>query len=470
VIRHLKARYGLADLLIRSPYETNRISDPSIAYRRAGAVMIEVRFPPDPILAARQPLLLAAAASITASLTALILVAFSVLAREPNRTSGVDSTQLMQTFQTSIRTLRGRESELVQLREREKARADELALITATLVRSLSSGFLSLDEDGLVVDLNEEARLLLRVQEGSHAGKTVMAVLGDTPFARRVTMALEARVALQREEVGSEQSDSLIGLTTVPLLDDQGRYFGMLALFTDLLPVRRLERRVRDMQSLADLGELSAGIAHEFRNSLSTILGYLHLAQRTASGDAGDRLARAEQEAKQLNGAVESLLAFVRPMPLDLRSVDLLELSRDVIAQLEPVSQGARFEVRGETAIVKGDSTLLRRVLENVLRNAVDAIRQKECAGKVEVHVAAKPTPSLTITDDGIGLDPSQATKLFLPFHSTKQSGFGVGLALARKIVLLHGGTIDLNGAPGQGATARITFPSELEPSLHLVH
>ena len=97
-------------------------------------------------------------------------------------------------------------------------------------------------------------------------------------------------------------------------------------------------------------------------------------------------------------------------------------------------------------------------LLENVLRNAVDAVRQKGERGSVRVELRDTPLPTVTITDNGVGFDPAETQKLFLPFHSNKPNGFGMGLPLAKKIVLLHGGTLRLQGEPGKGAVATIEF------------
>jgi len=91
------------------------------------------------------------------------------------------------------------------------------------------------------------------------------------------------------------------------------------------------------------------------------------------------------------------------------------------------------------------------------VRNAVAAVDAKG-SGHVDVDVAAEPHPKLTIRDDGVGLDPRDVPRLFLPFQSDRPDGYGIGLALARKIVLLHGGSISLTGAPSEGAEAVIEF------------
>ncbi len=222
-----------------------------------------------------------------------------------------------------------------------------------------------------------------------------------------------------------------------------------------------LETRVQEMQTLAQLGEISAGIAHELRNSVNTILGYMKLARRSGVDDAaGARLQSAEKEAGLLLQAIERLLAFARPLHLNTEPVDLRELADAQVRQLGDLGEGeVSLDVQGPPVVIDADRVLLSRAIENLLLNAVDAVREK---GRGAVRVAVTPDPpSLTITDDGAGFDPAETQRLFLPFHSNKPSGFGMGLPLARKIVLLHGGTLRLTGEPGKGAEATMVFAGE---------
>ena len=250
-----------------------------------------------------------------------------------------------------------------------------------------------------------------------------------------------------------------IGLTTVPLRNEAGSFLGFLALFTDLTPIRSLEARLQDMTTLAQLGEISAGIAHEFRSSLSTILGYMKLARRGAVDDVAEgRLQSAEKEASLLLQAIERLLAFARPVQLNAEKIELRSFIDEQIQQLHDIAPDIAFDVNGPRVTIDGDRVLLSRAVENLLRNAVDAIRQKGDRGSVRVTIADGPTPSVTIADDGVGFDPAETSRLFLPFQSTKANGFGMGLPLAKKIVLLHGGTLRLQGQPGKGAVATMEF------------
>lgn len=370
-----------------------------------------------------------------------------------------DTHYLVETFSKSVAVLKAQEEELRHLHALQKSRADELERVSSALTRSILSGFLAIDRDGRIHDVNHAAREVMPLPPIVN-GLCLTEALGSNQFSQMLVGAFEERRALTRAEaeIVVDESRRLIGLTTVPLMNEADEFLGMLALFTDLTPFRELETRVREMKNFADLGEISAGIAHEFRNSLATILGYLRLSKRAAaSPDAMTAIEKAEREAAGLSAAVDSLLSFARPMELNSRPVDLLELSESVTERVR-VNTAVEIRCAGESAVIQGDGALLERAVENVVRNAAESVARKTTAGSVEVRVATAPTPRIVVTDDGVGVNPAEVATLFLPFRSANPNGHGLGLPLAKKIVLLHGGNIWLTGEPGQGATATIEF------------
>ncbi len=420
-----------------------------------------------------QTVRLAMIAGVVAGAAAILLLPIyvkdAIRGRTPEEGGSTQGSEdgtsyLLHTFGSSLETLKQRENELKRLHLQEKERADELARLTGTLVRSLTSGFIALDEDGRIVDLNQAACSLLNLS-GSAAvtGRTVEEALGTSSFARTLAFAHQKRIAVQRREVTSGGAEPThIGVSTVPLQDPSGRYLGTLALFADLTDVRKLEQRVRDMQALADLGEMSGGIAHEFRNSLAAILGYLRLARRGATDESNDeRLRKAEQEALALSDAVERLLSLGRPLTARREPVEIAELARDVVARIAPLASSVTFEFTGEELTIGGDPALLARALDNIVRNAVESIQARGDSGRVSIATASHPRKRITIEDDGAGLDP--AVRLFVPFQSGKPTGFGLGLTLTKKIILLHHGTIQLSARAGGGAVAEIEFDDEPE-------
>lgn len=437
--------------------------------RSVGGRTVQIRFTDHELVKlvriGRIVLAVGAAATI-GGIVMLFTALFSAIgSREPAGGAGGGTVAngpgyLIDTFETSVRTLRGRENVLKEMHTREKERADALETITETLVRSLTSGFISVDDRGLLLDMNQAAREILDVPAATFPVRDLLLpeALGATDFTRVLQEAIDGRASLQRVEI-AQADRRTIGLSTVPLLDPARRYLGMLALFTDLTPVRQLETRLRDMQSLADLGEMSAGIAHEFRNSLSTVLGYLHLALKSnVPPEADERIRNAEREALLLTEAVESLLTFARPMDLQTRSLDVTDLLSEVAERLRPLNGAIAIEVAGGPLVIEGDAVLLSRAFENLIRNATESIQERGGEGHIDITVS--PTQrSVNIADDGMGIDETEASRLFLPFRSTKPNGFGLGLALTRKIVILHGGTISLSGRRGEGATVAIALP-----------
>lgn len=375
---------------------------------------------------------------------------------------GDEASYLIETFRQTIARLQTQEGELKRLHDVEKTRADELQSITSTLTRNLGSGFIAFAEDGSVVDVNAAGREILHLPpDAVVAGQPIAALLGGSELARVLDSAVRDRMPLVRREVELPAEEGraaqIIGLTTIPLSSDTGRFLGTLALFTDLTEVRRLESRVRGMQSLADLGVMSGGIAHEFRNSLATIVGYLALAQRQPTTEEMSlRIAKAHEESLTLSKTVDALLSFVRPMAPSMRPFDLLPLARDIAARIAEEHENVRVKVEEGEMMVDGDPDLMRRVIENLVRNAAEAIDATGRGGTIEITAEAGPPPRLVIADDGSGIDEGQVDSLFVPFQTSKASGLGLGLALARKIVLLHGGDLRLTARKGGGAAATV--------------
>jgi len=471
----IQARYGIESLQLTSRPPSSAVSSEATLTRKTPAGMLVLTFDDSALAALRRRMLATTAISLAGAAGGMILLllyipkithpieqmldqARTIEARDPD----VDEDQyLIETFRKSIETLKLQREELQQLHDAQKTRADEFERVTAALTRSLTSGLMAIDAAGVVVEINQAGREILRVPHDQPLSGRPADAIGDTALAAILQQSFDDRAALVRRQVETRTAagdEIIVGVTTVPLQSDENSFLGMLALFTDLTEIRRLETRVRDLQSLADVGELSAGIAHEFRNSLSTILGYLKLAQRQSSPDEmRAKIHGAENEAAALGAAVDSLLNFARPMTIEMQDVDLRELVGDVVARLEPHSNGLEIAVSGDGKLA-ADPALLSRAVENVVRNAIDAIHAGSRAGRIAIVLSNTP-PSIAITDNGIGIDSEAASRLFLPFQSRKPHGLGLGLPLARKIVLLNGGDIRVDGVPGEGTTVTMAFP-----------
>jgi signal transduction histidine kinase len=234
---------------------------------------------------------------------------------------------------------------------------------------------------------------------------------------------------------------------------------GALCLFSDLTEIRGVQEKVLLKENLARLGELSAGIAHEFRNSLATILGYARLAAKT-EGDAGNSSAII-REVQSLGRVVDEFLRYAGPARLQRAPIDLRLMVEGIATEVVRDGEVVRVDVEGEwPAQVEGDETLLRQALNNLMRNAVEASLSDGMEGRVIVkgrHDSG--SAAIEILDSGPGFAPEVLSRLFTPFVTTKKLGTGLGMALAQKIVVSHDGTLEAANAEGGGARVTMTLP-----------
>jgi len=222
---------------------------------------------------------------------------------------------------------------------------------------------------------------------------------------------------------------------------------------------RRMEEAVREKEALARAGELTAGIVHEVRNGLGTIVGYARMLERgdAAAGDVADVGRTIREECDTLEVVVRRFHDFVRQERLQLADVDLGRLlSRVVARELRGRDVEAAIAAPVVPLVVQADEELLERAFENLVRNAADAA---VVGGRhVRVSLAGEGRDAVvSIGDDGQGL-PGGAVA-FRPFASSKPGGLGLGLPMAAKLVHLHGGALELRNGPSRGAEAIVRLP-----------
>lgn len=357
------------------------------------------------------------------------------------------------------------ERALTGLAATERREEDDFAAIERTLVASLQSGLLLLDREGCVLATNTVGNELLGI--GAFApGTPLSELLRDQPEMSDLLSAAVLRGGgLQRQECAVRVGDvpRILGLTLHPLRRDDGETRGYLALFADLTEVRQRAEESRLSESLAWLGELAGGVAHELRNSLATLRGYLTLIdRRPAEGSIADYLGEIRSEADHLQRVLEDFLSFARPGSARIQEVLLLPLL--LRAAADPALDGFPVEVQGAGPglRMRGDAQLLERAIRNLLHNAVQAERDADRSGPVAVLVQEGPDGlEIAVEDRGLGVNPEIRERLFHPFVTGRAGGVGLGLALAQRIVVLHRGRIRLDAREGGGTRAVILFPAE---------
>ena len=292
--------------------------------------------------------------------------------------------------------------------------------------------------------------------------------------------AFELESLPNRAELRLKSTDTVIGYTLSLVRDDGGEAVGAALFFKDLTHVEQLEERERLRDRLAAVGEMAAVMAHEIKNPLAGIEVLAGLLRRKVpdNADAQALVKDIINEAKMANAIVQEVLAFVRPVRLQVDRTSLAGAIASAITMAD--GKATRGAILVDTALpanlplLGADEHQLTQVFCNLLINAYEAL---EGRGRIEIsariastdtdgallpdgHVAV-PTVVVDVADDGPGMPPEIAEKIFNPFFTTKAQGSGLGLAIVRKIVDAHEGRIDMTTANGRGTRFRVTLPVE---------
>jgi len=339
----------------------------------------------------------------------------------------------------------------------------DLVTLHQDIVRSLTSGLITVDTAGEVLTVNQTAADILGLDPTAAVGRDVGAIL---PGIKPMLGALPPREPLRRGDLTVEQDGRTLalGVSVSPLVDVRDATVGRVINFQDLTDLRRMEDQVQRAERMATVGQLAAGIAHEIRNPLASISGSIELLGQGSHVDDDDRalMAIITREVDRLNGLISELLDYANPRPREIVDFDLAVLVDETVRVFQQDKGFAEVEVtlRPLPAQVElaADPAKLRQVTWNLLRNAAEAASTG--GHHVEVGLTADDAgATLVIADDGPGIPTAAQPRVFDPFFTTKKRGTGLGLATCHRIVVEHGGAIELDSAPGRGTRVIVHLP-----------
>jgi PAS domain S-box-containing protein len=270
-----------------------------------------------------------------------------------------------------------------------------------------------------------------------------------------------------------------ISLSASRYHDHEGLPAGMLVALTDISERKNLEAQLRHSAKMEAIGQLAGGVAHDFNNILTAVIGYASLLQRELGAYTlqGQRLGKIIDSAEKAAELTRQLLAFGRKQMLDMKILSLNNVIAEIYDLLKRlIGEEAQLSVvtDPDAGFVRADEIQVQQILMNLIINARDAINPR---GKITIetssvtlddtYVASHPEAVagdyvvLEVSDDGAGMTPEVASRIFEPFFTTKEKGVGTGLGLSTVfgIVKQHGGHVSVYSEPGQGATFKVYFP-----------
>ncbi|WP_024212597.1 two-component system sensor histidine kinase AtoS [Escherichia sp. TW14182] len=402
-------------------------------------------------------------AGLLISLLLIVLFSRRLSANIDIITDGLST--LAQNIPTRLPQLPGEMGQISQSVNNLAQALRETRTLNDLIIENAADGVIAIDRQGDVTTMNPAAEVITGYQRHELVGQPYSMLFDNTQFYSPVLDTLEhgtEHVALEISFPGRDRTIE-ISVTTSRIHNTHGEMIGALVIFSDLTARKETQRRMAQAERLATLGELMAGVAHEVRNPLTAIRGYVQiLRQQTTDPIHQEYLSVVIKEIDSINKVIQQLLDFSRPRHGQWQQVSLNALVEETLVLVQTAGVQARIdfisELDNELSPISADRELLKQVLLNILINAVQAISAR---GKIRIRTwqYSDSQQAISIEDNGCGIDLSLQKKIFDPFFTTKASGTGLGLALSQRIINAHPGDIRVTSLPGYGATFTLILP-----------
>ncbi|MBW2560988.1 MAG: PAS domain S-box protein [Deltaproteobacteria bacterium] len=357
----------------------------------------------------------------------------------------------------------------VLLTEKESA-FDQLDILHKSIIESVGSGIMTVDLGGRIKTFNRAAEDITGITPYDAIGRIVDDIFpGFSGAIDRVKEGEDDSSARRFEIVLSlNGDDTTLGFSIYPLIDQEGNGIGRIFIFQDLTSIKEMEREIEKNRKLALMGEMSAVLAHELRSPLASISGSIRLLMEGLKLEGSDRklMAVILMGKDQLENLVRDFLLFARPDTLNCCEVDVEDIMDEVL-------ESARFSPgwNEDVAVIKnlcannevyGNSIEIRQTLWNIVLNAFQAMPDGgtlEVETRPDIDEDNREILTISVSDNGYGIEQKHMNKVREPFYTTKEKGTGLGLAIVNRIVESHGGTFRIESEPDRGTRCTIALP-----------
>ncbi|PAK47785.1 ATP-binding protein [Paenibacillus sp. 7541] len=253
-----------------------------------------------------------------------------------------------------------------------------------------------------------------------------------------------------------------VSISTSVVRDEHGDITSIISVSRDVTERNRMEELLRRSEKLTTVGQLAAGVAHEIRNPLTTLRGFLQLQQETKKANP-DHIDLMLSELDRINLIVSEFLILAKPQAVHFQQKDVRGIMREVLSFLDTQAHlhGVQFRLdfAEEPALVHCEENQLKQVFINLLKNAIEAMPK---GGVVRIEMRPEPNEQvkITIEDEGEGIPPELMPHLGEPFITNKETGTGLGLMVSQRIIQGHQGTLEVESEVGQGTKVVIVLPA----------
>jgi PAS domain S-box-containing protein len=410
--------------------------------------------------------------SLVVGILIMVLGSFLILtiARRYRRDLGLEKEKKDKTQETAFiinafhdvnRQLKDKEKELQRLKALAEQRAENVESYNENILQCVTSGVMTFDKECRLTTVNRAAHDMLGFLPEPRNGASCKDLFGEGEITRSVHDTIEKKQPSARMEamVDCPAGKIWLGFNTAVLTDHQGEALGVILSFSDLTEVKRLQEQMELRERLTALGEMSAGIAHELRNPMAVISGYLSLLAKKTDNRSQSIIRDITAEINGMNRIIGDLLTFARPASLNrvpVRIAEMVDACLQTVLQATGADSKLKTVKKIDDVEMMADEVLMKQAFSNLFQNAVEAMPD---GGTLRVEAQFGRNIILRVSDTGAGISNEVIKKIFVPFFTTKDKGVGMGLALVHKIVLSHGGRIEVNSREGKGTTFIVTLP-----------
>ena len=350
------------------------------------------------------------------------------------------------------------------------------------LIAGLPDAVVGVDEALRVMLWNPAAESLLGRSARRTIGRALKEVFPpDTSLVRHLTDTLATGESRSESEAVIESGGGRlvhVSVVTAPLAVRSGGVEAAVAVIRDMSRLHQLESEVRRGETLAAVGQIAIGLAHEIRNPLGAIRGAVQLMRRELGADVrfAEHTDVLLKEVDRVNRIIEMLLDISRPVTLRLVPLNLHQLLERVALLSEEMAaqRGVQVVRRYDPSLppILADEDRILQVFHNLVRNAVEAmattggrltlvtrLSMNPLFAKVDLGHGQRSMAEIQVLDEGQGIPEATRSRLFTPFFTTKDKGLGLGLALCHRIIEEHRGAIQIASEPGRGTAVSCFLP-----------
>lgn len=326
------------------------------------------------------------------------------------------------------------------------------------ILNSLPVGIITVDNDSTNFSLNTAASSILEM-DGEEVKEMVSLKEGDSINASFWRILASQKICQNiKVPYVKEDRDHYLLVSQSELLDQERALIGRIFHFIDITATAELEKRIHQSEKLAVLGELAAGAAHEIRNPLTVIHGFVSLMKQSFTEKDKNKyqIPLLLKEFDRINTIVEEMLLIAKPGAPVLKSVFLEDIVKE-IPYFPAIQEGISLSIELERVPLMVDAKQMKQVFYNLIRNGREAMK-----GEGAISIYSKQLDNvyqIFVKDTGSGISEKMKQTIFDPFVTSKDSGTGLGLTIVQRIIENHHGKIEVQESSAAGTTFLITLP-----------